>query len=185
MQISKTFLTGGTLALCLLAIPALADDANTDAQLRDALRKKIAEPAGAPTAPAAVAPAAPAAPAQPAAAPVTQPVAQPAAVPTAVEDPADARLREALRQRMAQPIEHVAATPPKAAPAPATKKPTPAAPATEAKAAAPKMTPMEAPASPLAGSKEQRLAELLQQYKADKISPQEYHAARAKVIAGP
>ncbi len=35
------------------------------------------------------------------------------------------------------------------------------------------------------GSKEQRLGVLLQQYKADQITPQEYHAQRAKILAEP
>jgi hypothetical protein len=34
-------------------------------------------------------------------------------------------------------------------------------------------------------SKELRLANLLQLYKADKITPQEYHLQRAKIIAEP
>ncbi|HEY9175205.1 MAG TPA: hypothetical protein VI136_23205, partial [Verrucomicrobiae bacterium] len=46
-------------------------------------------------------------------------------------------------------------------------------------------TPLESPPSSLSGSKEARLAELLQLYKADKITPREYHIERAKIIAGP
>lgn len=45
------------------------------------------------------------------------------------------------------------------------------------------MSTLEAPASPLAGSKEQRLQQLLQQYKADQITPEQYHQQRAKIIA--
>jgi hypothetical protein len=41
------------------------------------------------------------------------------------------------------------------------------------------------PAPMAAGSKEQRLFDLLQLYKADKISPAEYHQQRAKIVAGP
>jgi len=43
--------------------------------------------------------------------------------------------------------------------------------------------PMEAPALPISGTKEQRLQQLLQQYKADQITPQEYHQKRAQIIA--
>jgi preprotein translocase subunit SecD len=45
--------------------------------------------------------------------------------------------------------------------------------------------PMAAPASPLPASKEARLAELLRRYKADEITPAQYHAERAKILAGP
>jgi len=45
--------------------------------------------------------------------------------------------------------------------------------------------PMAAPSSPLSASKEARLAELLRQYKADEITPAQYHAERAKIIAEP
>ncbi len=47
-------------------------------------------------------------------------------------------------------------------------------------------TPMAAPAPPPAfGSKEQRLADLLQLYKSDKITPADYHEQRAKILAEP
>ena len=60
-------------------------------------------------------------------------------------------------------------------------EPTAAAPVVSAPVKAP--VTFEAPALPISGSKEQRLAALLQQYKADQISPQEYHEQRAKIIA--
>ena len=34
-------------------------------------------------------------------------------------------------------------------------------------------------------TKQQRLAELLELYKADKVSPSEYHAQRAKILSEP
>jgi len=40
-----------------------------------------------------------------------------------------------------------------------------------------------APPAALSGSKEQRLQQLLQQYKSDQITPQQYHEQRAKIIA--
>jgi hypothetical protein len=40
-----------------------------------------------------------------------------------------------------------------------------------------------APPSGLPASKEQRLNELLERYKADKITPSEYHQERAKILA--
>ena len=44
---------------------------------------------------------------------------------------------------------------------------------------------LPAPASSLSGSKESRLSELLQKYKADQITPEEYHRERAKILAEP
>jgi hypothetical protein len=44
---------------------------------------------------------------------------------------------------------------------------------------------LEAPPSSLSASKETRLAELLQRYKADQITPQEYHTQRAAILAEP
>ena len=45
--------------------------------------------------------------------------------------------------------------------------------------------PIDVPASPLTGTKEARLAALLQQYKADQITPEQYHTQRAAIIAEP
>jgi hypothetical protein len=134
-----------------------------------------------------VEPAPVAAPAAPA---VTAPVvAQPA--PVAVDDAQAERLREALRARMqqeaatpAQPqqvitqgsdLEPTVSTTKIVAPTPVQQ------PVVQAPAKAPVV--FEAPASSIPASKEARLAALLQRYKADLISPQEYHEQRAKIIA--
>ena len=50
---------------------------------------------------------------------------------------------------------------------------------------APALGPITGPASPLSADKQKRLAEILAQYRADKITPQEYHAERAKILAEP
>lgn len=47
------------------------------------------------------------------------------------------------------------------------------------------LAPLEGPASSLPSSKEQRLQQLTEQYKADKISAADYHEQRAKIIAEP
>ncbi len=44
--------------------------------------------------------------------------------------------------------------------------------------------PLEGPPLPISGEKQQQLAILLQKYKADQISPEEYHAERAKILSG-
>jgi hypothetical protein len=41
------------------------------------------------------------------------------------------------------------------------------------------------PAAPAAGSKEARLQELLDQYRADQITPAQYQEQRAKIITEP
>lgn len=45
--------------------------------------------------------------------------------------------------------------------------------------------PVPVPPSAIPSSKEERLAELLTKYKADEITPQEYHLTRAKILAEP
>lgn len=224
MQISKTLLTCGAVALCLVANSARAVDTEADIKLREALRQRMAEvgpeqdtPAK-PVKPAKVkAPKAPKA-AKAAPAPVVTepaPVVTPApvaakveveaapapvvyqatpAVPASVSSEED-RLREAVRARLAagetsatvaQPVvtngddlQPVVTT--TTVVAPSTPAPAPVAPAP---ASAPVSTKViTAPASPIPASKEQRLAALLQQYKADLITPQQYHEERAKILA--
>ena len=45
--------------------------------------------------------------------------------------------------------------------------------------------PLEGPASPLSSDKQQQLYQLLQRYKADQVTPEQYQAERAKILAGP
>ena len=47
------------------------------------------------------------------------------------------------------------------------------------------LTPLEAPASSLPSAKDQALKSLTEQYQADKISAEEYHQQRAKILAEP
>jgi hypothetical protein len=49
----------------------------------------------------------------------------------------------------------------------------------------PEFPPLKAPPSSLAGDKEQRLQDLLRKYRADQITPEEYHQQRAKILAEP
>jgi hypothetical protein len=44
--------------------------------------------------------------------------------------------------------------------------------------------PIESPALPISNEKQQRLAELLKKYRADQLSPEEYHQERSKILAG-
>jgi hypothetical protein len=45
--------------------------------------------------------------------------------------------------------------------------------------------PLEGPPLPISSAKQQHLYELLQRYKADQVSPEQYQAERAKILAGP
>ena len=47
------------------------------------------------------------------------------------------------------------------------------------------LPPLPAPPSPLSASKQQRLDVLLQQYRSDQITPQQYHDQRAKILSEP
>jgi hypothetical protein len=88
----------------------------------------------------------------------------------ATDNAKTARMREALRLRMAT-LPEPAPTPIRTA-AGMTFSPTPFA-------------NIPGPASPLSGAKQERLAELLQRYKMDAITPLDYHTQRAKIIAEP
>ena len=152
---------------------------------------KTAAPASTPVAPApAIVVAEPvvAPVAEVVAAPVVEPVAVAApstqealgTVVTAGDDAMAARLRQALRESMGQGA--ASASVPTATTQPevfqntgvVSSSPTvvTAAPVVET-----------APALPISGSKVERLSALLQQYKANQITPQQYHEARAKIIA--
>ena len=50
---------------------------------------------------------------------------------------------------------------------------------------APALTPIEPAPLPISADKQQRLADLLRQYKADQLSPEQYHQARTKILAEP
>jgi hypothetical protein len=45
--------------------------------------------------------------------------------------------------------------------------------------------PLEGPPLPISSEKQQRLGELLQRYRADQVTPEQYQAERAKILAGP
>jgi hypothetical protein len=134
------------------------------------------------------------------------------AVPPAADEAAIARAREEMRKKLSevpppQPAPAVAVKPPPT-PAPAeTPKPKPApapAPAVAVKpapapapAAQPKpvvapakpqkdiygFTPIQGPPLPISEDKQQQLAELLRKYRADELTPEQYHAERARILA--
>ena len=173
MQISKNFLTICAIAL-LASIPSLrAADTDAQAKAREELRKKMAEldaqekglPAPTPTTPPAPVKVSPD---QPTYAPVLQ----------TADDEATARARAATRQKIAELEAQQSA----GKPAPADAGPAKGQVASEPK---PEFKSVAAPPLPISGSKEARLAELLRRYKADEITPDEYHRQRAKTLAEP
>jgi len=151
--------------------------------------------------------------AQAAPATAVQPTPQaPGAVPPPVSEESVAKAREDLRQKMnqleAQPpaLTNALASAPIPAPKAATSTPTQkrvpaklqgtnAIPA-KAQPKAQKLSQkpakarqafpaVQAPPPAISASKEARLAELLRKYKADEITPEEYHQQRAKIMSEP
>ncbi len=49
----------------------------------------------------------------------------------------------------------------------------------------PSFPPLQGPALPISADKQQRLQELLRQYKANEITPDQYHKERARILAEP
>jgi hypothetical protein len=125
----------------------------------------------------------------------------------AQDNPAQAAAREALMKQMDQVQAPEPQTPPAAPTAPATvAKPAasavePATPAATTPATAPVViitnpatpatmnpstpVPIVAPGLPISMTKEQRLQALLARYKADQITPEQYHTQRAAILAEP
>jgi hypothetical protein len=112
-----------------------------------------------------------------------------------VDEQSIAKAREELEKKMkeleAQPLSPAAApaatpaTKPAAKPAVATSEPE----KVSKKPASPKvqqpLAPIQPPPPAVSGTKQQRLEELLRKYKADEITPEEYHQQRVKILSEP
>lgn len=173
MKISKISLCISALALGS-ALTIQAQDSAEQAAARKALLEALGNP------PAATAPAAPAAPAT--VAPPTAPAPAPApAAPPVVQTPAPA---EAPAPVAAQPGDNEAQAKARAALAQqmgtASSAPVTTAAPAKSSAAQPVVN-----TAPVLSSKEQKLQALLARYKADQITPQQYHEQRAAVLAEP
>ncbi len=116
---------------------------------------------------------------------------QPATAVIPVGQPVSAdqqqRALQLLREKTSEPLAATDAVPAKSAPASKSQKP---AKASSAKPASASPTgAIAAPTAPepstISKGKQQRLADLLEQYRADKITPAEYHAQRAKILSEP
>jgi hypothetical protein len=213
-KISKLFPALCAAVFCTSLVVVRAADTPAQAAARAALLQKLNEMPSAPSAPPVAVTASNAvveAPAPVVVAPPVAPTPAPAPAPAqstemflpapapataaspAVDSDAQAKARAAVLQKLSELQQQPVATPP---PAPekvmvkAIEKPTPvAAPViVENKppvVAEPVVKPIETPALPIAATKEERLQALLAKYKADLITPAEYHTERAKIIAEP
>jgi hypothetical protein len=172
MQTTRFLVVIGAVA-AVWASPFLgfaASEAETQDKLREALHKKMeALDAEAPAAPAPTAKST--APTEVVPVPAEAPVAKGdsvfSEVPTGSDNTAAEKQRAAMRQTIAADS---------MAPAGA---PTPAPGATAMVASQPAIP------SAFSSGQQERLAALLQQYKADQITPQDYHKQRAAIIAAP
>jgi len=109
----------------------------------------------------------------------TPPAPSPAMV--APPPPADsetiARAREALERKLSELQGQEVQAQPQAEPERPVASPRPMRPADRTG-----FKPLPAPELPISTDKQQRLAVLLQRYKADQITPEQYHAERAKIL---
>jgi hypothetical protein len=175
MKISKRLLVLCALAMGATGLTIRAEDNPAQAAARIALAKQLF---GASVTPSQTTPVQPAARPldenQLAAQQAAQMAARAAVLPArpAVEAPAKTTQFHSPAAPAAKPV--VAVAPPPAKPA-------------EANYAGKDlgMKPIAAPVLPITASKEDRLAALLMKYKADQISPEEYHTQRAAILAEP
>ena len=209
MQTCKYLSAICAVALLSGAISLRADETEAQIKAREALRQKMAEleaqgnpkpavpapvvaPKAAPTPPPVVVtpppplPPPPAPKVKPAPVVVAPPPVTPPPAPVVVrEDPATVeRTRAALRQKMSELDAQQGITAPTVVAPYAAKPNTPAA-HTVVRAEIPPAQPITPPPSPISATKEGRLAELLQKYKADAVSPEQYHTQRAAILAEP
>ena len=179
MQTSKFLLVIG--AVMIFSAPSLlAAKPETEAQIkmREALRLKMEElnAQETPFVPPVVE-----APKAPEPMPTPAPASKPQVKPVAPK-PVKVKAEPAKPKTVVVPVPVEA---PVAAPAKAefSEPAVPATPATPVVVVAPAPTKIEAPASPLPVTKQDRLAELLRRYKADQVTAQDYHSQRAAILS--
>ena len=188
MKISKLLPAAGILAVCVSFASVRAQDNPAQAAAREALMKHMNEvqapepqtPPAAPTAPAATVEPAPAIPAEPAAAPAVEAVAPVA--PAAIAEPVMAmpETNAVVEPVMAMPETNVVVAPVVMMPETNAVAAPPAAIVNS-----PGPIPIIAPPLPISMTKEQRLQTLLMLYKADQVTPEQYHTQRAAILAEP
>ncbi len=157
------------------------DDA-TNQKLQEALRQKMEQTPAEPTPPAVAAQK----PAKPAKAPKPTAVT-PAPAPTTTANYAPQPAPTPAPAANYAPVPTTSSTHPNLPEQP-TPQPGPAPVAAKNQPPTPpslSLPALQGPATGLSSAKEQKLNELLNQYRADQITPQQYHEQRAKILAEP
>jgi hypothetical protein len=179
--------------------PATPSRSAADQKLSEALHEKMSETPAAPVvimpappaAPVATAPATPVAPAAPvySPAPAMTPAPQPESAPIYSSTPATVPTHSAENQKLSHALDNkmeqneVASQPVqsgKSANREVARKESPIV-----KEPAPELPQLTGPPSPLTPAKQQKLDELLQLYRADQLTPEQYHDQRAKILSEP
>jgi hypothetical protein len=142
-------------------------DSEAIAKAREALREKLKELEAQQSAPSAAAPPPPRVvttpPSEPP--PAAAPVAS-SSEPNPALSPAEQKKQDAAAARAQKEAQR------RADKAPAYNRPI-------------RFQPIDAPPVPFSADKQTRLAELLRKYQADELTPEQYHEARAKIVAEP
>jgi hypothetical protein len=181
MQASKISVMMCAAAICASPLLVRAADTEAEAKLRAVLREKMAEQ-GAPVKPVVTTP--------------KMEEVKPVDTAPVADAGTQEKLRAVLREKMAEqgaPMKPVVTTPKMeevkpvdnsrvAAEKEALKQ---SAKKENAKVKQVETQPVVNPDLPLSADKQIRLNALLEQYKADKITPQEYHEQKAKILAEP
>lgn len=183
MQISNLLLVACASAALLVATLANAADNQAQAKARQAVRAKMDEPLSQQsTAPAPK---------------VAAPVVVPAAAPLVSRvQPADSQAIERARAATREKIQNMdSSAAPVALPSPADEAALNKAREAMRNRAAQiqpqpslklgELPPLEKTPSSLVSEKQQKLTELLQRYRADEITPEDYHRERMKILSEP
>jgi hypothetical protein len=101
--------------------------------------------------------------------------------PAPVDPETIAKARAALEQKMKQ----LETQPPAPVSAPAPASPEPASRKPKVVKTAQPFPPIAGPPPAVSANKQERLTELLRKYRADEITPEEYHQQRAKILGEP
>jgi hypothetical protein len=175
MQISNTILLIGAAAMLSAAASSLAADSPAQTKAREALAREQKQFSEA-NAPASATESDAVAKAREAvrrkldethAASGFAPIEVPVQLPPA-DSEAIAKAREVLRQKIDQRAQP--------APGPVSRG---------SSRNAPVYQPLPRPESPVSGDKQVRLEELLKKYRADELTPEQYHQQRSKILAEP
>jgi outer membrane biosynthesis protein TonB len=179
MQVSKSLLIVCASVICAGFISAHAQDNPAQAAARAALMEKMNELDGPQTPPPAAVPAEPPpAPTLPATTP------EPGMAPIQTPEPATTMTPPPEKSSPVAPPVPIMMPPTNNVPVPPPSAP-PAKPTAAKQTGNDGLQPIVAPPLPISMTKEEQLQALLEKYKADQITPQEYFKQRAAILAEP